>query len=92
MGDSEKDAFSVPASRRSRYYFDIRDGEYVQKDNDGVLLEGIEEARAHAVRALPDIARDDMPEGDHREFAIEVKDEDGRRLFTARLILMIERA
>jgi hypothetical protein len=44
------------------------------------------------MRTLPDIARDETPVGDHREFAIEVKDENGRLLFTARLSLIIEPA
>ena len=68
-----------------RFYFDIRDGEYVQKDNEGTILNGLEEARAQSLKTLPDIARDDMPDGDRREFVIEVKDENGRPVLTARL-------
>ena len=73
-----------------RYYFDIRDGDYVQKDNEGTVLGGLAEAKAQAVRTLPDIARDEVPDGDQREFVIEVKDENGRPLLTARLVLAVE--
>jgi hypothetical protein len=74
-----------------RYYSDIRDGDYVQKDNEGTLLSGLAEARAQAVRTLPDIARDEMPDGGQREFVIEVKDENGRPLITVRLSLVVEK-
>jgi hypothetical protein len=73
-----------------RYYFDIRDGEYVQKDNEGTVLRGLAEAKAQAVKTLPDIARDEIPYGDQREFVIEIKDENGRPLVTVRLSLVVE--
>jgi hypothetical protein len=74
----------------ARYYFDIRDGEYVQKDNEGTLLNGLVEAKAQAVKTLPDIARDDTPRDGYREFVVEVKDENGRPVMRARLTLAIE--
>ena len=73
-----------------RYYFDIRDGEYVQKDNEGTVLNGVAEAKAQAVRTLPDLARDEMPSGPQREFVIEVRDENGRPVLAARLTLILE--
>ncbi len=73
-----------------RYYFDIRDGEYVQKDNEGTVLSGLAQAKAQAVKTLPDMARDEMADRDQREFVIEVKDESGRPLLTARLLLTVE--
>ena len=68
----------------------IRDGDYVQKDNDGTILPGVREAKAQALRTLPDIARDEQPDRDRREFVIEVKDENGRPVLTARLSMVIE--
>ena len=73
-----------------RFYFDVRDGEYVQKDDQGVELYGIQDAKDHALRALPDIARDEMPDRNRREFVIEVKDENGRAVLTARLSLTVD--
>lgn len=73
-----------------RYYFDIRDDEYVQKDNEGTVLSGLAEAKAQAVKTLPDIARDEMLDCDRREFVIEVKDEDGRPVLVARLSIAVD--
>ena len=73
-----------------RYYFDIRDGEHVQKDNEGTVLPGLANARVQAVRMLPDLAEDEMLDRDQREVAIEVKDENGRPLLTVRLSLAVE--
>jgi hypothetical protein len=54
-------------------------------------LAGIEEARAEAVKALPDMARDGLPDGDYREFVVHVRDEAGQRVLRARLTLVVER-
>ena len=73
-----------------RYYFDIRDGEYVQKDNEGTVLNGLPEVKAQAVKTLPDVAQDELPGNDRREFVVEVKDENGRAVLVARLTLILE--
>jgi hypothetical protein len=73
-----------------RYYFDIRDGEHVQKDNEGTVLPGPANARVQAVRMLPDLAGDEMLNWDQREVVIEVKDENGRPLLAVRLSLAVE--
>jgi hypothetical protein len=73
-----------------RYYFDIRDGEYVQKDNEGSVLNGVAAAKAQALKTLPDMARDELRGDDRREFVVEVKDENGRSVLAARLILVLE--
>jgi hypothetical protein len=73
-----------------RYFFDIRDGEHVAPDRIGVDLDGLEAATAEAKRALPDIARDEMPDGERRDFTIVVKDEAGRALVQVTLSLVVE--
>ena len=73
-----------------RYYFDIRDGDYVQKDNEGTVLNGVAEAKTQAVKTLPDLSRDEMPSDGRREFVIEVRDENGRPMLAARLTLILE--
>jgi hypothetical protein len=57
----------------------------------GLELAGLEEAKGHALKTLPDIAKDDLPEGDRREFTIEVRDKTGRPVLIARLYLSVER-
>lgn len=44
-----------------RYYFPSWDGDLVAEDWDGVELQGPEEARALAVVALAELARDVLP-------------------------------
>ncbi len=76
-----------------RYYFDEYDGETVTQDDEGLELDGIEAARAEARKALPDIARDVLPEdGDRRTMVVKVRDEAGKVLITATLSLLIETA
>ena len=76
-----------------RYYFDEYDGETVTQDDEGLELDGIEAARAEARKALPDIARDVLPEdGDRRTMVVKVRDEAGTVLITATLSLLIETA
>jgi hypothetical protein len=76
-----------------RYYFDEYDGETVTQDDEGLELNGIEAARAEARKALPDIARDVLPEdGDRRTMVVKVRDEAGKVVITATLSLLIETA
>ena len=76
-----------------RYYFDEYDGDTVTQDDEGLELDGIEAARAEARKALPDIARDVLPEdGDRRTMVVKVRDEAGTVLITATLSMLIETA
>ena len=76
-----------------RYYFDEYDGYTVTQDDEGLELDGIEAARAEARKALPDIARDVLPEdGDRRTMVVKVRDEAGTVLITATLSMLIETA
>lgn len=65
-----------------RYYFHIRDGEELMKDEEGVELGNKEAARAEADRAARDLLIDKIRQHqplDHRRF--EVWDETGVPLF-----------
>jgi hypothetical protein len=63
-----------------RYYFDIREGEDLAPDDEGLELSTIEAAWIEAARSLVDILRDAIrtrrPGADHR-MAIEVRDVNG---------------
>ncbi len=67
-----------------RYFFDTRDGDRLERDDDGLDLESSEQARQEAERALADLARDVLPDGDMRELEIEVRDENDV-IFVARM-------
>jgi hypothetical protein len=56
------------------YFFDTSDGSELLRDEEGVELDGIQQARNEATRALVDLARDVIPGSERRELAIEVRD------------------
>ena len=71
-----------------RYFFDIDDGDRRTLDDEGFDLPGLQEARDEAIRVLPDIARDVLPDGDHRNFVVTVRAEGGLPVFRATLSLV----
>ena len=52
---SEDDSFELPPGGR-RYYFDSRDGDTFIKDDMGLVLSSIEEARDQAAVCLAEMA------------------------------------
>ncbi len=70
------------------FYFDISDTGRLIRDDEGTELVDPEAARAEAIGVLPDIARDELPDGDRREFMSEVRDVSGRIIFRAKLSLV----
>jgi hypothetical protein len=88
---SQEDAFAPSApDGGQRYYFDTHDGERFIPDEEGVALHGIEQARAEALKALPDMARDALPSGGSRDFVVEVRDDAGRKLLRVSLSLVVQ--
>jgi hypothetical protein len=69
-----------------RYYFDSRDGESFNFDEDGLELPSLEVASDQATEALADIAKDVLPSSIRRELAIEVRDEAKRPLLRTSLV------
>lgn len=61
-----------------RYYFDIRDGAHVSRDEVGVELRNIDAAHTEAAVAITEMARDYLPsDGPHRILGIHVRDAAG---------------
>ena len=73
-----------------RFFFDTYDGETFIPDDRGVVLEDLEQAKDEAVLGLPDMARDTLPDGDRRDYVVEVRDEAGRKVWRASLSLVVE--
>jgi hypothetical protein len=73
-----------------RFYFDTYDDDRAVPDGQGIVLSDLQEAREEAIKALPDMARDGLPDGDYRDFVVEVRDEAGQRVLRARLTLVVE--
>jgi hypothetical protein len=76
--------------RLMRYFFDVRDGGAVHVDSDGTELADLEEARREALTTLAGIAKDELPDGDMREFMISVRDGDGWIYIRASLVMRVE--
>jgi hypothetical protein len=67
------------------FYFDIDNGECSLRDEIGAEAENLIDVRNAAVCALPEMAKDVLPDGDHRIFAINVRDDNDRVIFRATL-------
>ncbi|HYC68821.1 DUF6894 family protein [Brevundimonas sp.] len=73
-----------------RYFFDTSDDEVWSRDTQGLECADPQAARHEAIKSLPYIALDALPDGPQRQFAVEVRDEGGRRLFSAELLFRSE--
>lgn len=73
-----------------RYYFDFKDGETLSVDDTGVECSSLEDARFQAIDALPEIAREQLPDGDHRTFEVTVRDDQGRSVLRGALTLDVQ--
>jgi hypothetical protein len=73
-----------------RYFFDTYDGNRLITDPEGIELPNLEQVKAEAQRALPDLARDALPDGDQKTFIVSVRDEAGQVVLRAALTLIVE--
>jgi hypothetical protein len=63
-----------------RYYFDIREGDELAPDEEGMELSSLQAVQEEAARTLADMARDSVRsqhDGAGHQMAIEVRDENG---------------
>ena len=67
------------------YFFDVIDDEVISRDEFGIELAGLDEARDQAIVLLPDIARDELPGGERRVFACWVRDDRDRVVYRGSL-------
>lgn len=70
-----------------RYFIDSSDGDHTDIDREGLELADDETARRVALDALPDMARDKLPDGDERSFQVSVRDANGAVIYRASLAL-----
>ena len=72
-----------------RFFIDTSDQDCFIRDDIGHEFDDVEAAKAAAVDALPDMARDELPGGDARTFMAIVRDGDGKALLHASLTLSV---
>ncbi len=68
-----------------RFYFDVTDARGHHRDDQGDELGGFEDARMQCQVILPDIAREELPDGELHVVTCEVRDETGRVVYRGRL-------
>jgi hypothetical protein len=73
-----------------RFFFDIHDGKAFTPDRVGLDLDSLEAAKDEAKKTLPDIVKDEMPDGDRRDFTVDVKDVAGQIVWRITLSLVVE--
>ena len=64
-----------------RFFFDIHDAKGSHRDEFGDELADFEEAREQAQAILPDIVREELPDGELHKITCEVRDETGEIVY-----------
>ncbi|TNC05117.1 hypothetical protein FF100_36125 [Methylobacterium terricola] len=70
----------------ARYFIDTDDDDLAIRDDEGIEFPDIQAARDAAHMALPDMARQKMPDGDRRTFKVSVRDSHNNVLYIATLV------
>ena len=70
-----------------RYFFDTYDAGQLQMDDQGIDCDTRQDLRENAINSLPEIAREELPDGDHHVFVVKVRDLRGSTVFEASLTL-----
>jgi hypothetical protein len=73
----------------ARYFFDWRDNEDFDVDDEGMELPDLEAVKIEASRSLLERAHDILPGLDRHSLSIEVRDAESRPLLSIILILEI---
>ncbi len=68
-----------------KFFVDFQDGEVIHPDEEGSDVAGFEQAMVQTIGMLLQIAKDELPDGEHRNFAATVRDESGVALYRAKL-------
>ena len=73
-----------------RYFFDVHNGNELTRDEVGMELEGINQARDEAAEALAEMASGASRDPNPRDFAIEVRDELGQPILKAAISFAVQ--
>lgn len=68
-----------------RYFFDLRNSNGFHRDEVGDEFATFEDARAQCQALLPDIAREELPDGELHTITCEMRDETGRVVYRGEL-------
>jgi hypothetical protein len=73
-----------------RFFFDTYDGKFLARDELGQEVESLDAAKAVAQAALPEMAKDELPDGDQRVFIVSVRDETDQVVMRVALTMVFE--
>jgi hypothetical protein len=73
------------------YFFDRSEDDEFYRGDYGMEFANVDEAYREALRALAEIARDELLTGNHRELAIHIREDGGSCILRASLTLRMER-
>ena len=68
-----------------QFFIDFDDGDDVCFDEEGFEAESFERARDEAIRLLPQVANEKLPDGNHREFVATLRNDRGIAVYQATL-------
>lgn len=77
----ERDYSSNSRCKVPRYYFDIHDRKGFHRDEFGDEFSNRDQAREQARGLLPDLVRDELPDGEFYTITCDVRDETGRVVY-----------
>ena len=72
----------------SKFYIHTDDGDAAYQDSQPFEYVELLDARRAALRALPDMVFDMLPDGDRRTFTVTIEDEQGLVAYSATLDLV----
>lgn len=59
------------------FYFDVEENGNLARDRHGIDCADFDHAKKEAIRAIVDMTRDALPDGDHHELRVTVRDRSG---------------
>jgi hypothetical protein len=74
-----------------RFYFDVREGAQVTRDDVGLDLESLDAAEAEAIRSAAEISRESMPSARASEIMVQVRDERGEQIIIVAISMTVRR-
>lgn len=69
----------------ARYYFDVTNGNGLERDSEGQELQSLDHVRHEAGRILSDIAKDEIPVSRNVSIKVAVRNSEGTKVHTGEL-------
>jgi hypothetical protein len=74
-----------------QFYFDVREGDHLISDHEGIGLDSLDDAEEKAVYAAAQIGQDRLPRGEVHQVAVEVRDESSQRVLAVTVSMKVYR-